>query len=390
MPIDIASAKESHSEAQGSGSLRDNDAGIPSDLRIDYEEVNAPRVKVHPESLITFDYISSISIPGGSEDFNDLEQNLQNAGEHGWGNNVILTVAGPEIVEGQLWTEDHDWRDYRVIGDPSSDESPYSVTYNADGEAEGIDLGMSSFDGAPVEGGLPAYVQFIISPRRAIDVLGALDTAGKWAFDQAGDFTEGIIETVPQDEDDDLAPRALGFPELRADMVEQPGAIAWFFDTDGDEEPTQQTRVDVGCYRVDGDDLEPLVPLTPEDENYALPTYPRSTYWDHDAEDVSGDNVDEATTDIGFGDTADGGQRNQQQSTTAAGTGGTPETFEELSEQDKEYVREAVTFLDGHDSDDLREVLDDFDDTYAGQIENGEATGDVPAGTMADIVAAQA
>ena len=306
--ISLDNAKDAKQEAQ-SGNLRDNEAGIPDDLAFDYEAHDAPVVKGHPECLITFDRIVGLSVFNTSDDFLDAQNNLELGGPNQYGNDVVITVEGPEIVEGELWTEENDFRDLRVLGDPTSDFSPYEERNDVDRSGDtpevsvvGVDLGMGKFDGERAGDGFDAdYVQFFISSSRASDVLGQLDTAGKWAFDQEGNFTEGIIEAPPKlgddgyDASDHGAPRAIGYSELREDMVDQRGAIAWTF---ADEEPTTQSRVDVTLFQIteneDGEvDMEACAPLSPDDEAYALPTYPRggNLYYDHDEapEDVGAD-----------------------------------------------------------------------------------------------------
>ncbi len=409
--LSLSEAKDAKDEAQQDG-LRDNDAGIPDDLSYDYEEHDAPIVKGHPEVLVTFDYIAGYSVFNTSDSFLDARQNLENGGNKGYGNDVIVTVKNPEIVEGQLWNEDNDFRDYRVVGNPKSDVSPYErreeVQY-ADGEVDGVnikgvDLGMGKFDGEPADEDTfnAEYAQFLISSSRATEILGQLDTAGKWAHDTEGNFNEGIIEAPPKmgdddyDSDDHGAPRAIGYSELRADMVGQKGAISWTFD---DDEPTTQSPVDVNIYKVvegeDGEEsLEALTSLSPEDDAYALPTYPRqgNLYWggtdggeSHgaDAEPDTDDGIEDAKemmNDDGSSNDSSGSQtRNASDGSDYDG----PPSYDELTDDGKEFVDGGVeaiqsTELMGVDDFDTNDDLDDFDERVADAKANGniEASAD--------------
>ncbi|WP_199240791.1 hypothetical protein, partial [Halorubrum sp. SP3] len=175
------------------------------------------------------------------------------------------------------------------------------------------------------------YIQFLISSSRAADLLGQLDTAGKWAHTQEGELTEGIIEAPPMlgedgyDATDHGAPRAIGYPELRADMVDQQGAIAWTF---GDDEPTTQSPVDINVFKIVDGELIGLAPLGPEDDAYALPEYPRAgnLYYDH------GDGVEEADA-VG----ADASPEN---------AGGVAEASEMIGETDNDTDSDVLAYQD--------------------------------------------
>lgn len=304
--ISLNDAKDAKQEAQDDG-LRDNDAGIPDAHAFDYEEFDAPIVRGHPEVVVAFDRIVGFSPFNTDDSFLQNQNNLELAGPRNYGNDVVLTVENPTLVDGELWVEDNDFRDYRVVGDVTAEYSPYSQDSEIIGDptdpdgvnVQGVNLGMGGFEGerADEQAFDSRYVQFFISSRRAASLLGQLDTAGKWAFTQDGEFTEGIIEAPPMLGEDDYdteahgAPRAIGYPELRQDMVDQSGAIAWTF---GDDEPTTQSPVDVTILKVEDNEIVgACAPLSPEDDAYAKPTYPRrgNVYYEH-AEGTSATDTD--------------------------------------------------------------------------------------------------
>lgn len=377
MSLSLNDAKDAKAEAQ-SGNLRDNDAGIPDDIAYDYEEYDAANVKGHPECLITFDRIVGLNVFNTPDNFLNQQNNVELGGEMGYGNDVVLTVENPELVEGEIWTEtDNDFRDLRVLGDPTEDFSPYERRNDVDQsgdepivEVKGVDLGMGKFDGKPVEGGFDSqFVQFFISSSRAADILGQLDTAGKWAYDTEGNFTEGIIEAPPKlgddgyDASDHGAPRAIGYPELRADMVDQKGAIAWTF---GDDEPTQRSRVDVNVFMVTENDegnveMEACAPLTPDDEAYALPEYPRggNVYYEHDGapEDVGADAEPETDGTVAeASEMIDGGTDGDADSDELL--------YQDLPAAAQDFVDDAVAAVESQGYDSV-EGFDDWDERFA-------------------------
>lgn len=370
--ISLSDAKDAKAEAQ-SGNLRDNEAGIPEEQAYDYEEYDAPIVKGHPETLITFDRIVGFAPFNTADDFLDAKNNLELAGPNGYGNDVILTVEGPELVEGELWDEENDFRDLRVLGDPTSDFSPYEERTDVDRSGDeitvdtlGVNLGMGAFDGdrADSDGFDSQFVQFLISSSRASDILGQLDTAGMWAYTQEGEFTEGIIEAPPMlgedgyDATDHGAPRAIGYPELRADMVDQQGAIAWTF---GDDEPSTQSPVDVNVFKIEDGELVGLAPLTPEDEAYALPEYPRggNVYYDHDGEEPEDVGADAEPENAGGVDAAsdmiDGTDDDTDEDVLA---------YQDLPDDAQDFVDDAVEAVNSQGYDGV-EDFDDWDERFA-------------------------
>jgi len=382
--ISLADAKSAKKEVQQDG-LRDNDAGVPDNLAYDYETDEGPIVQVHPETLLTFEYIAGLSVLGASDDFLNNEQNLQGGGENGRGNDVLLALANPTIVKGELWVEDDDFREYRLVGDLASDTIPYEERGDYDRDTEqytvkGVDLGMGQFDGqrAEVNGFDTEYVQLLIKSRRVSDVLGMLDTAGMYSFD-GETFTGGIIERPPimttddYDPQEDPAPRAIGYPELRADMVGQRGAISWTF---ADEDPTQQTRVDVNVYRFSEDgDLNALAPPTPGENAYAKPTYPRAgnVYWDHgveatdvgaDTEPETTDGVAEAKAALEAGIESEGGTVEDdtvEDDSEDADNTDDGVSFGDLTEDGQEFVEKALDVMEELAYDSATE-FDDFDE----------------------------
>jgi len=360
-----------------SGNLRENGAGVPDDQRPDYQAHDIPVITGHPECLIGFDRIVDVSPFNTDDDFLSKRQNLEYAGPQNYGNQVVVTVENPQVIDGQVWSEEHEFRDLRVLGDPSTDYSPYSLDTDVIGdptdpdgvEINGVNLGMGGFEGEEIEDGFDAeYVQFFISARRASTVLGTLDTAGNGSHTQDGEFVEGIIEYPPAmgedgyDPENDGAPRAIGYPELRADMVDQQGAIAFRF---ADDEPTTQSRVLVDFYRIiegeDGAELEGLSPLAPEDEAYALPTYPRggNVYWDHGSE------ATEQPEDVGVDaePSTSGGMADAQ---SVMETETEELTYEDLGDEGQAFVDWALAAMEQMD-DEYESVteVDDWDEQHA-------------------------
>jgi len=378
--ISLDNAKDAKEEADTSG-LRDNDAGIPDDVQPDYQEHEIPIVKGHPEALISFDRIVRVSPFNPGDDFLSERQNIENAGPQGYGNQAVITLENPELVEGTLWDEEHDFRDLRVIGDVTDDFSPYDrdedVIYDDDGEPEdvdvnGVDLGMGGFDGEELEDGFSTdYIQVFVNSRRAGSVLGALDTAGQWAIDTEGNMTEGLMEAPPEmgsdsyDTETHGAPRAIGYPELRADMVDQQGAISWTF---GDDEPTTQSRVDVTLYKIEDGELTALVPLTPDDPDYALPTYPRGNnlYWDHDSvdgQDMGADAEPETDNAVQDAQSMMSDQGNSLASQTSDDDADET-TYDDLSDSGQTFVEEAVAGIEAKGYDEIQD-FDDWDERWA-------------------------
>jgi hypothetical protein len=375
MALTLDDAKAAKDEADDD-QLRDNDAGVPDDQRMDYEQHDAPILRGHPESMITYDRIVGVDVFNTGDDFLEVQNNLELGGYNNYGNDVVLTVEGPSLAAGELWSEVHDFRDLRVLGDPTADDSPYERRTDVDESGEeisveinGVSLGMGGFDGEPADDEFDTeYLQIFISSSRAADVLGQLDTAGKWAFTSEGELTEGIIETPPEfgsegyDAEAHGAPRAIGYPELRADMVDQRGAIAWTF---GDDEPTTQSPVEVDIFRLTEDDgtteMAKCVPLTPGDAPYAKPTYPRAgnLYYDANATaDVSADA--EPETDEGVADASELIDANSADDDTKDAL----LAYEDLTEAGQEFVDAAVDAAETQGYDSVT-AFDDWDDRYA-------------------------
>lgn len=384
--LSMDAAKAAKDDAR-QGNLRENDAGIPDEHRVDYEEHEPAEVKLHAESLVAFDHIARISINtyGNDDDLLAMEQNLEGAGKYGY--TLELTVANPEVVEGQIWKEsDAEYPEYKVISDPESDDNDYElredVIRDDDGNVEGAEvegignLGSSSWDGQPVDGFGSDYITIEIASKRARGVLGALDTAGTWFTSQDGDVREGLFEVPPTfgtddyDADVDGYPRLTGYPELRADMVGQRGAISAFF---GDANASGNRAKEVDVYRVTEDDgLEALVPLTPEDDAYALPTYPRlnNAFWDDgtspsgaDATPETDDGVAEARAMMDDADDSSG--------------------YDDLPEGAQDFVDDAVTALEAIDAD----STDAFEDPdFATRVQTYDGTDDADPDVLASIV----
>lgn len=368
---EVASAED---EAR-SGNLRENEAGIPEEIAYDYEQHDAPITRLHPECVVGFDRIVGLSVFNGGDNFLNNRQNLEGAGPKGWGNQVVLTLENPRILDGELWAEDDDFRDYRIIGDPSTEYSPYTkqeTVLREDGEVtgvevEGVDLGMGSFAGQPTDTAtdLPQFVQLLISPRRAIDVFGTLDTAGMWAHTEDGELTEGIIETPPNfgteeyNADEHGNARAIGYPELRSDMVDTPGTISFRFD---DDEPTKQSQINVSFtrYDEDADGLVGISALTPEDDAYALPTYPRAgnVFWEHNGTD--GDTSGPGAGGAGGANGADAEPTETMADANALADSDPKITYSDLSAAGQEFVEDAVNAVEAKNGGSV-DMFDDWD-----------------------------
>ena len=293
--VSLTDIEEAKDEAQTDG-LRDNNAGIP-DGKYDYTEHDAPLVKCHPESIVAFDEIVDFGVFNSPDGFLDLEQNLEGAGPNNYGNQAFITLKNPQLENGILWDEEHNFRDHRVI---TLDDNPvYSYNFeevNGSPTKNGVDIGFGEFSGDEVGDTIDNdYIQILIPARRASSFLGVLDTAGHRAVN-GGEYQGGLIEVPPQMERDDMeynddehgAPRAIGYPELRQDLVGQQGLIAWTFD---DENPDQYSPISITvCTVADDGSVEALTPLTPEQSAFAKPTYPRrgNLVWDHGLGDGAG------------------------------------------------------------------------------------------------------
>lgn len=397
MSITLDAAKEKKEEAQ-QGNLRENDAGIPDEHRVDYDEVEPISLKGHAESIITFDHIARISINdygnvGEDESLLDLRQNLEGAGTYGF--DVQLTLVGPELIEGQLWKENTDeYPEYKIISDPDDDDNSYElredIVYEDDGETPkgtevvGIgNLGSSSWDGKPIDEFPSDVVQLTISSRRAQDVLGALDTAGNWFFDTDGNVVEGLFEPHPlmgtdeYDADSHGAPRLTGYPELRADMVGEKGAIAFTF---GDANSSGNRAKEVTLFKVveneDGEEVlgDALTPLRPEDDAYAKPTYPRynGLYWDHEDADIDVDRGEDTQP-------SDGGGVDEAREALM----GDDPSYEDLGSDATEFVDEAGKAMAAKGYDSI-EGFDDFEE----RVDQAKAEGaiEVDADQLAQII----
>lgn len=349
----LDAAKEAKDEAN-QGNLRENDAGIPDELNVDYEEHSPVDVSGHAEALITFDHIARISIQqyGNDENLLDLEQNLEGAGQYGY--DLEITLANPEVVEGQIWketdVENEEWAGYKVIGDPNDDSNNHEireeVQRDSDGnvtgaETKGINISAtSSWDGEQVDEFGDDYITVNVASRRAADVLGSLDTAGQWFTTKEGEVVEGILETPPNfgtdvyDAEEDGRPRLVGYPELRADMVGQSGAISF---TNGDGGSNGNAPKEVDVYKLDDGNLEALVPLQPDDEAYNLPTYPRvnGRYWDDDA----GDGSVEADAEP---ETTEGVAEAQQMMSDDDGQSEPDVVYTDLTDDAQDFVNDAL------------------------------------------------
>lgn len=370
--LSLDAAKDAKEEAR-SGNLRENDAGIADENGIDYDEHDTIDVKGHPEAMVAFDHIARINIQTfGMEDDDGLlsmEQNLRGGGAYGFA--LELTLAGAEVVEGQLWKESDggDFPEFKVIGDPESDANDYelreSVIKDDDGnpvdvETVGIgSLGPSSWDGQPVEDNeiSTSHVQVTIPAKKAQSILGALDTAGMYFHDRDGNVVEGLFETPPNfgtdeyDSDEDGFPRLVGYPELRADMDGQAGAIAWTFGAEG-QSGNRATDIDV--FKVQDESLVALTPLSADDEAYNLPTYPRvnGLYWDHH---------DSEAADVG----ADAEPRSSREAVDEAQSmmDSDETTFEDLTDDEKSFVESAENVVGDSDIESVWELDTSGSDT---------------------------
>jgi len=420
--LTLDAAEEAKDDAQGSG--RSNEAGIPDDQRVDYDNETVAEGSGHARAMVTFSHIARINIQdyGNDDNLLAMEQNLEGAGRYGY--DLELTLANPELVEGQVWKEtDTEWPDYKVIGDPEADSNGYELREDiikdedgnpVDTEIKGIGgLGSTSWDGQPLEDGFDAdYFQVSISSRRASRILGALDTAGQWFRTKEGDVAEGIMETPPNfgtevyDSDEDGYPRLVGYPELRADMVGQKGAITF---TWGDSNASGNRAKEVDVFRVTDDGLEALIPLTPGDGAYALPEYPRSgnTMWDDaeaaggsadegdvgaDTEPESGLGLDDASEALAdsSGETddseADEGNENSSDGVESSESEEDPTVgYDDLNDDAQAFCDDAVKAIEAKDLSSIT-ALDDYEERVA----TFDGTVNVSTDQLAEVIDGQA
>jgi len=411
--LTLDAARDAKQEARGTN--RSNDAGITDEYAIDYDEHSPIEVNLKPNVMVVFDHIARVSINTyGFDDILTMEQNLQGAGKYGF--DIALTLANPEIIGGDLWApedvDEQDFPTYLIAQDADSEENPYGlredIIEDEDGnptgkEAVGIeDLpGGNKFEGEIVDD-VPEYIEVSIGSSRAMDILGVLDTAGMWFSTKEGEVVEGLFETPPNfwtdlyDSDEDGYPRLTGYPSLRRDMVGQRGAITAEFVDDG-EENTTRTGIEVDIFKVVDDSLKALTPLTPDDDAYALPEYPRTsnTYWeDADAaggvapEAVGADTEPESSgdlTDAAEELAADGA--GVDEGDTTAGNEDTEDDigYDDLNDDAQQFVDDAVSAMKAKDMDTITE-LDDFEERVA----TYDGTVNVTADVLADIIDAEA
>ncbi len=376
MSLSIDDAKAANEEAQND-QLRDTPAGISEEFQVDWENDEiVDDVKLSPEVLISFSHISNISIEdyGAEENILDLEQNLQGAGPRSYGFDVALTVADPTIEQGEMWVEgDGEYPERKIIGNPDDETNPYKVRYNSDGEQEGLTNlpGGNNFEGEQAELDCD-QLTITISGNRAVDVLGALDTAGRWHTTKEGEVAEGLFEVPPNfgtdqyDSEADGYPRMTGYPELRADMDGQRGAILSEFATDDATEADTRTAIDVSVFKITDDgDFVPLASLSPEDEHFYKPQYPRlgNTYWDADSD---GD----------FG--ADAEPEHNGGVEEAKAVMSSEPTYDDLGSTAQDFVDETLTMVEKMDDPPTESVTetDDWDEYFATNTAGDEIDAD--------------
>lgn len=382
------------------GNLRENDAGIPDEDRIDYEDAEGVEVQLRPEVLVTYDHVASININtygnADSDELLSMEQNLGGAGPQGYGFDAQVTLADPAVGDGTIWAEDPDaeYPTYYIIGDPEDEFNPYetnsSVVRDEDDNIVGEEVdgvrklpGRQEIDAEPLDDLDVDFIEVTVGGRRAEQLLGLLDTAGQWFTDQEGNVTEGLFETPPNfgtdayDAEDGPNPRLVGYPDLRADMASRRGAIGCLYRDDVEEpDPTSPYEVTVFTLDEDGTIEEALTPLTPEDPAYNKPEYPRTgnTYWDHDADSEASAEPDtnggvEAAQDMMSGDDP---------------------TYEGLTESEQQFVDDAVGVMESQDLDtiydlDGEDTASDYD-SFAERVELATSVEDANADDLAWVI----
>jgi hypothetical protein len=396
--ISMDAAREAKREAR-QGDLRDNDAGIPEEMGVDYEEDELYEFTMRPNTMVTFDHIARVSINtyNFDGDLLELEQNLQNAGDSSYGFDVELTVANPEIVQGEMWEEedpdDERFPDRKLVQDPESEENPYGVNESVDKSGDeptvyrsGLNNlpGGETFDATVVDDPFDGvdYGVIVLGKERARETLGMLDTAGEWFRDSDGNVVEGLFE-VPtgffdSDVDTDLAPRLVAYPEVREDMVGQSGAVLMDYNLDDKTEATTRSPIDVTIFKTeDGEITEALSSLRPGDDAYAKPTYPRGgrLYWDETA-DRGADA--EPQTDDGVAEARQALEDDEK-------------SFEDLTGDGKELVDDAGDFMGQFGLDSIEELdgedTDTDFDSWAERVEATRADEDMTIETDAEELA---
>lgn len=347
---------------------------------VEYVE-DAPNVRARPTAVIEAEGIEYLNFTGrvdhdqnvfvGSDDFENRGQS-------------VIGLRDAVVRAGSVWEySEDDWWDYYVLDTEASD---VDFRYDSNGDVIGVEAGNGDFDGVEADGLPEDVVDLVDSTGTALYLMKSLDVlgggrAGITAEEHEEDWdSHALVEYPP--EGVDASQRVARTPDLRSDMIDQPVRIFYEFGEQSQENWAKPHRVHV--YRIPEvgapeDAGELLTPLDWDDEAAGKPSHPSHLEWgehfssDNDDDVDPSQSIDGASTSIDFGNT---------------GTD-EPESFEDLAEQDKQYVRDAVTFLEEHGETDLRDVIEDYESTYEEQIANGEATGDVGAETIADIIATE-
>jgi len=182
-------------------------------------------------------------------------------------------------------------------------------------------------------------------------------------------------------------------------MVGQRGAITADFNVDDKTEADTRSAIEVDIFKVIDGGLQALTSLTPDDDAYALPEYPRAsnTYWDDaDAaggvapEDVGADTEPESSgdlTDAAEELSADGGDVDDgDEGDTTAGNEDTEEVvYDDLNDDAQQFVDDAVSAMEAKDMATITE-LDDFEERVA----TYDGTVNVTADVLADIIDGEA
>lgn len=370
----FAAAAEQLTESTSNGSSSDSGSD---------EYKDHPNLKTYPITAMGFDAIKEIRSAGmidtadGDDGHQyDFENVIVSDDNDNYADDAVITVVNPTVKHGTLFksTNDDQYADYMLVDEGQSFISPkYEDTGNGP-EQVGIDYyGLGDFEGEEVDSfdavSDDDTVEVRTDGRTGLRLLRVLDANGEPFAGENGDDDgrnlTGLIEKPPSPEDgvQRVARENVERDDLGSDLT------MFFYFAEGGQNGNRPHKVDVfeGPVMDDtGDVIEDNIvqPATNPDAIDTDDTY-SSLYWDHDGTDGDGDS----------GDT----------SSFANASGGST-TYGDLHPTDQAYVDRGVDFLTGNGFDSTDEAFDSFEDTYANQVEEDEATGDVEASAMQSII----
>jgi hypothetical protein len=140
-------------------------------------------------------------------------------------------------------------------------------------------------------------------------------------------------------------------------MDGQRGALLCKFDTEDATEADTRTAIALSLFKITDDgEFASLSALSPSDESYYKPQYPRlgNTYWDAESDDDFGSDTEPESN---------GGVAEAKAMMNGSDVDGSETTFDDLNDTAQEFVEDAVDALSG-EFESVSE-LGDWDDRYA-------------------------